>query len=370
MAAALLPLLLGLAGCGNGGTTAGDQEEEQAVVLVPSEVAVVDSARLGETVVVSGSLEPYQVVNLTAQVPGTVQRIRVDRGTAVSEGEVLAVIRAEGIRGQAEGARAAVAAAESQVALARQQLESARKLYEAGAMSEIQFESAKAGYDAAEAQLAAARAQELGAGEAAARTQVRAPMEGVVSARFAEEGEPVNPGQPLFTVVDPSILELHGQVSVDDAAQVRPGQPVRFELRGRTTRHFEGTVARVEPVADPQTRQVGVYVRLRNPGGVVGGQYATGRIMTGAVDAAGLAVPEQAVRGTAANPYVLVVRDGRLVRQPVQLGVRDAALDMVAVRAGLEAGQQVLAAPGTDAVEGVPVRIQGDTVPPVGEEEV
>src|SRR5690606_13763425 len=127
--------------------------------------------------VLTGSLMPYRMVPVKAQVAGTVSEVRVDRGTRVRKGQVLATIDAEGIRGQA-------AAAEANLALATQRLESARILHEAGAMSDIDFNAAKAGYEAARAQAAAAAEQ-------AVNTTIVAPIDGVVSVRQVETGEAV-----------------------------------------------------------------------------------------------------------------------------------------------------------------------------------
>src|SRR5690606_23975999 len=114
--------------------------------------------------------------------------------------------------------------------------------------------------EAAQAQLASAQAQATGATEQARRTTVTAPFAGEVSKRTVNLGEAVNPGGTMFTVVNSSILELAGQVPVDQAAQVREGMPVVFTLDAYPGREFSGTVARVSPVADPGTRQVGVVM--------------------------------------------------------------------------------------------------------------
>src|SRR5690606_2133122 len=225
----------------------------------------------------------------------------------------------------AAGAQAGVAAAEAQMALAARQLESARTLHQAGAMSEIDFRGAQTQYEAAQAQLAAARAQAVGAGEQARRATVTAPFAGEVSQRQANEGEAVNPGQPIFTVVDTRILELAGQVPVNEAALVRAGQPVEFTLSAYPGRSFRGEVARVEPTADPETRQVGVYVRLPNADrALVGGLFATGRILTGATSNS-VAVPVAAVRTQGNETFVWVIENGTAVRRPVTLGTRDEA---------------------------------------------
>ncbi len=360
-------LVLAAAGCGGGEGEAAEAgaaaEQENVVVLGPRDVAPVEATQLAAGVALTGSLEPFRVAEVKAQVPGVVRGLEVDRGSRVGAGQVLARIEAQGIQSQAAGARSGVAAAQAQLSLARRQLESARTLYQAGALSELDFRAAEAQFQAAQAQLAAARSNATGASEQAGRTAVTAPFAGSVSARTVNEGEAVNPGQTVLTVVNSDFLELRGQVPVDQANQVRPGQPAEFSLTAFPGRTFGGTVARVDPVADAATRQVGVTLRLRNPGELIAGMFASGRVVTGG-DRQTLVVPAAAVRGQGTEQHVLAVVGDSVVRRPVTLGARDDARGVVAVQSGLQAGERVIVSPGTVAA-GAKVRVQaaGATAP-------
>ena len=353
-------MLMTACGGGNSDETAA-AAEEQPLVLSDQDVASAKLASVAGGAVITGSLQPAWMVTISAQVPGTMQRIAVDRGTAVREGQVLAVIQAEGIRAAAEGARAGVAAAEANLAVARQRLESAETLRKAGAMSEIDFKAAAAGYEAARAQLAAARAQAAGAIEAAVTATIRAPMNGVINSRSVEVGENVNPGQELFTLVRSDELELSGQVPLEAAASIRPGQPVIFSLPAYPNRDFRGSVSRIEPMANPQTRQVGVYVRMKNPGGIVGGQFATGRILAESTQEATV-IPEAAVRGAGNDTHVMVIQNNRVAKRLVTLGAADPSTGMVAVSSGLQPGEMVIVA-ATAIDEGTRVQIGSTPAP-------
>jgi membrane fusion protein (multidrug efflux system) len=350
----ILAGVLLLAACG------GKKEETAAteappLVLSDQDVAAAQLSTLMGGAVLTGSLQPAWIVKISAQVPGTIARIAVDRGVAVREGQVLAVVQAEGIRGAAEGARAGVLAAEANLAVARQRMESAETLRRAGAMSEIDYKAAAAGYEAARAQVAAARAQAAGAIEAAVSATIRAPMNGVINSRTVEVGENVNPGQEIFTLVRSDELELSGQVALEAAATIRPGQAVTFTLPAYPGRDFRGTVSRIEPMANPQTRQVGVYLRMKNPGGIVGGQFATGRIMGQSAQET-VVIPEVAVRGGVNDKHVLVIQNGRVVRRKVTLGANDPSSGLVAVSNGLQAGELVITA-STAIEEGARVQV-------------
>jgi RND family efflux transporter MFP subunit len=357
-----LALAAVLAACGGDGRGAAaearaDTAAAAAVVLAPSDVAVARTAELQGGVALTGTLEPGRVAEVKAQVAGVLEGLTVDRGSAVREGQVLARIEAQGVTSQAGGARAQVAAAEAALAQARRQLESSRTLHEAGALSEIAFRAAETQEQAARAQVAAARAAAAGAGEMAARTRVVAPVTGRVSDRRVNGGEAVSVGDVLLTVVDSRTLELRGQVPVEQAARVRAGQPATFTLTAYPGRAFAGTVARVDPVADPGTRQVGVTLRLPNPdGALIGGMFAAGRVATGDVRTA-VTVPAAAVRGSGGATFVWVVRDGAVARRAVTVGERDDARGIVALASGLAAGEQVIVAPG-EVEEGARVTVR------------
>jgi multidrug efflux pump subunit AcrA (membrane-fusion protein) len=114
-------------------------------------------------------------------------------------------------------------------------------------------------------------------------------------------------------------------------------------------------------MANAQTRQVGVYVRMKNPGGIVGGQFATGRIIGQATKEATV-IPEAAVRGAGSDTHVLVIQNGRVAKRPISVGGADPSTGMVAVSAGLQPGEMVIVA-STIIEAGARVQI-GSSAPP------
>lgn len=355
-------LILPVACGGNGEEATQAQEGPQAVVLQPTDIAVVQRTRITGGIVLTGTLNPERIVEVRTQVPGIIGRLAVDRGDPIRPGQLIAVVEAEGIRSAAAGALAQVSAAEANLALARQRLQSARTLHERGAISQIDLQAAEAAYEAAVGQLAAARAQASSASESARRANITSPIGGEVSNRHVNQGEAVSSGDPLVTVVNTTQLELAGQVPVQSAARVQRGQTVEFTVDAYPGQVFEGVVARVDPTADPATRQVGVYLRLPNPNGrIVGGVFATGRVLSEVADSV-LAVPSGAVRTQDEGTYVWLIEQKHLTRRPVVTGVRDDATGLVEIVSGLRAGDRVLAVPGA-MQEGTPVRFSNEGGP-------
>jgi RND family efflux transporter MFP subunit len=336
-----------------------EPEAATPIVLSAQDVAVARIADVTTGVLLTGTLEPAERAAVTAQVAGRLGPFSVDRGSRVSRGQRLTTIEASGVRSQVAGARASVAAAEAQLAVARTQREGQQRLYEAGAISRVQYENAQATYAAAEAQVAAARAQAAVANEAASYTVVTAPLTGVVSERPAESGEAVASGDPILTIVNTTTLELAGRIPVDEAGSVRVGQPVT-SLDAFPGREFLGSVARKDPAADPSTRQVGIYVRLPNPRGeITAGQFARGQVRGDRVQGA-VTIPVTAVQGSGENTAVFVIDNNVLVRRAVTLGPHDEAAGMVAVTTGIRAGERVLARPTPSIADGQPVVIGSD----------
>ena len=350
----MLALVVALASCGRAqkpGAAAGDSLTSGTgapLMLGADDVAVVTESRLASGVQISGPLDPVVSVDIKAQIDGTLQDLHVDRGSAVTKGQSLAIIEGAGLEGSA--AKAAIASAQADLAVADQNYTAAQKLYAAGAISQLDLKTAAAQQQGAAARLENARTQAAIAEENLKYANVTSPITGSVSARVVEGGQAVRKGDQLFTLVDTRVLELKGRIGVDDAAGVRVGQKVTFTLDAVPGRIFDGRIARIDPLADPGTRQVGVYAQLQNGDHrLVAGQYAHGRIALGGATSQGLAVPSSAVRtGEDGSHSVLVIRDGHVTKRPVEIGATDDVNGLTIITNGLQKGEQVIA--GTAAI--------------------
>ena len=233
----------------------------------------------------------------------------VDRGSRIRRGAPLALLE----RGTA---RAQVASAAAAVASAERDLEAADTLYKAGAVSERDYTQARTALDAARAQLVQAR-------ETLRRNTIESPITGVVSDRVVSSGEAIRVGDRLFTVVDSDTLELAGQVGPDEIGSVHIGDRAVLRLESYPDRRIEGRVARIEPVANVETRQVGVYVHVPNRAHeLVAGLFATGTILSRDDTAGGpvLAIPTSAVLEQQGAAIVFAIEQDTLNRRQVALG--------------------------------------------------
>jgi RND family efflux transporter MFP subunit len=190
-------------------------------------------------------------------------------------------------------------------------------------------------------------------------------MAGIVSERAVSGGDVVQPGSPLFTIVDPRSMRLEGGVASNELRLVEVGAPVEFTVNGYPDRVFVGRVERISPTVDPATGQVQVAVTIPNAGGdLVGGLFAEGRIASEAVT--GIVVPIGAVDLTRQSPSVLRVRGGVVELVPVEVGIRDEQSERIAIVAGVEAGDTLLVGAALGMTAGTPVRIQAIETSPTG----
>jgi membrane fusion protein (multidrug efflux system) len=348
--------LLVMAACSREGDAAPAARAPEVLILGPEAAAVVQQEEIRTGPQLSGSLSAAREAQVRAQVGGQVLAVYAEQGQAVRAGQPLARIDASALVDAASSARTGVASAQTALEVARRNYERAQTLNQAGAMSDRDLETARAQLSQAQAQAAGARSQQASAQKQLGNTEVRSPIDGVVSVRPVSVGDVVQPGGALFTVVDPHSMRLEASVPADQLGQLRLGSTVRFTVNGYPGRTFTGTVQRISPAADPQTRQVPVVVTVPNgEGALVAGLYAEGRVESQVRQ--GMMIPASAIDERGVTPTVLRLKGGRTERVTVQTGARDPETERVEVTAGLAPGDTVLVGAALGTAPGTPVRI-------------
>jgi RND family efflux transporter MFP subunit len=354
---ALLALFAAVVGaCKNGDAAADTTATANAVLLGPENVMVVKAEQIRTGPTLSGAIQAEREATVRAEIQAAVLETFAEAGQRVAAGAVLGRLDDTGIRDQELSARAQVATAQNAYDIAKRELERAEALEKAGAIATRELERARNGALAAETQLANARAMHVSAQKQLSRTRIAAPFSGVVSARQANAGDIVSPGAPLFTIVDPSTMRLEASVPAQAISLVRVGLPVEFTVSGYPTRRFTGRVTRVNPTADPTTRQVRIIATIPNAGAaLVSGLFAEGRVSAETRTAP--VVPISSVDERGVRPWVMRIKNGRVERVEIEVGLRDDQEETVEVRAGLVPGDTVLLGTARGLTAGTPVRV-------------
>jgi membrane fusion protein (multidrug efflux system) len=349
-------LLLALATACRGGDASADTTAANNAVLVgPENVIVVTAEEIRTGPTLSGAIQAEREATIRAEVPAAVVQTYAEPGQRVPAGAVLARLDATGIRDQALSARAAVATAQNAYAIAKRELERAEALEKAGAIAQRDLERARNGALAAETQLANAQALNASAQQQLSRTQIVAPFAGVVSARQANAGDIVAPGAALFTIIDPATMRLEASVPAQSLGLVRVGLPVTFTVTGYESQRFTGRITRVNPTADPATRQVRLIATIPNAGSLVSGLFAEGRIASETRTAPTIPIASVDERGV--RPWVMRIKNGKVEKVEIELGLRDEQTESVEVRSGVIPGDTVLLGTARGLTPGTPVKV-------------
>ena len=343
--------------------SAAETTKLETITVGMENIAVVNTSTIMSGPAVSGTLEPEREAVLRAQVPGSVLQTYADQGQAVSPGTVLARIDATGIQDAYTSARAGVVAARNAADIASKDLARNEKLLAAGAIAERDIEQSRRSAIAAQAALEDANSRLATASRQYRSATVTAPFGGIVSERPVSPGDVVQPGSALFTIVDPSSMRLEASVPAEQLSLIRVGVPVVFTVNGYPGRQFVGHIVRVNPTADPTTRQVRIYVSIPNAGRtLVGGLFASGRVST--ASKTGMVVPASAVDVRGTSPMVTRVKGGKVEKVQVQIGLTDKNSETTEILSGLQAGDTVLLGAAQGITSGTPVKVTAPATAP------
>ncbi len=310
--------------------------------------AVVEYRELTHVAAAEGLVEAVRQSTLAAQVAGRIVALNVNAGDSVRAGQVLAQI-------DPRSAAEAEVASQSQVREARANLANVKAKYERSKQLLAQRFVSQAAVDQAEAEYLAAQEQTTAAianaGQAATTrsfTTITAPYAGIVAATEVEVGDMAMPGRPLLTIFDPRELRVAATLPQAVLAQARLDVEVTVEIPtlGRTLTARRVTVV---PVADARTHTTRVRLALPEVEGLLPGQFARTRFVTGHTRA--LVIPEAGVlrRSEVTAVYVLD-RSGAARLRQVRLGERTGD-GLIEVLAGLAPGERVSLEPVRAGIE-------------------
>jgi RND family efflux transporter MFP subunit len=351
---ALLASLL-LAGCKS-------RAEETSAAPPPAllgveNIAVADTATLMAGPVISGTLTPELGATVRAEITGTMVEVDADQGMTVKKGQVLGRIDDAALRDAFLSARAGLRTAESNLELQQHNLERTERLHAAGAVADRELETAQLTVKNAEGAAADARSRTTTARRQLDKATLRAPFSGIVSESKVSEGDVVSSGTELFSVVDPSTMRLEAAVPVERLSQVKQGMPVQFTVTGYADREFDGRIERVNPVVDPATRQVRVIVTIPNATlSLVAGLFAQGSVATESRHA--VVVPSDAVDRRGVRPVVVRLKQGRVEKVDVEIGLDDTVNERTEITSGLAAGDTVLMGAAQGLTPGTVARVR------------
>jgi RND family efflux transporter MFP subunit len=354
-----------LAACGKSGpdqgkgpaeTSRAEAKKNATLQVSPEDLVTVQTDALASGPVITGSIEPERKADLRAEVGAVVIQVLKENGEAVRKGDLLVRLDDTSIRDSLASANEAVRASQQALDQADRMLKRNKTLLASGMTSAQAMEDAEVRYNNAQSDLVAAKARAATAQQQLARTSVRAPFDGIVSDRKVSNGDTAQIGKELIKVIDPNSMRFEGLVSADKIGTVKVGQNVQFRVNGYPGQTFAGKVKRVDPAANPVTRQVEVLVNFADKAQPkVAGLYAEGRVEAEARDT--LMIPDSSLVRAGDNTYTWRIKDNVLRKADLTIGTRDARTGQWEVSKGLVAGDRVLRAPASSFRDGQKVEL-------------
>ncbi len=324
----------------------------------------------------SGYVVARRKAVVSAKIQGRLSELRVEEGSAVRNGEVIARLESLDYEAAVARSRAALLHAQADLAENQRQLRLSDDLAKQGVLDADQRDAAASRVRLAEAALAQAKA-DLDFNEAQLQnTLIRAPFSGVVVKKMAEVGEsvaPIPPGVNISTssgaivaLADLATLEVEADVAEANVAKVANGQPAEVTVEAIPDKRYKAVLRQVIPTADRTKATVMVKVTILDKDKDLKPEMsakvtflepdkkpaAAANLTSSPV----VLVPREAVASRGDKQLVFLVREGKAVARPVVLGTERKG--QVIVKEGLSGGETLVARPPDDLKDGAVVRVK------------
>ena len=369
---ALSLAMLSLApGCKKDAPAQGGKGAGRGPIQFPVEVAAVEARDVEYAVSAVGAVEAFESVQITARVPGALEKVSFAEGQAVKKGDTLAEIEPARYAIAVRAAEAALQKAQAALVEAKAGAERRAEVnaQSPGLLPAEQLETYQARAATAQADVAAAKAALDQAQLNQRDAYVRAPMDGILQTRTVQTGQYVQPGVVLATLLRREPLLLRFNVPAADVTRITPGMPARFTVRSDGGQ-YEAKITYVSASADAQSRMVAVTAEVTGDAAqkLRPGAFATVSVPVESRGGSPV-IPQTAIRPSERGFLAFVVADNKARERILELGLRTPD-GRVEVKEGLKPGE-TLVVRGAEALrDGVAVRIEQERPKPkvVGEQ--
>ena len=324
----------------------------------------------------SGYVVARRKAVVSAKIQGRLAELRVEEGSQVRQGDIIARLDSADYQAQMDVARAQVQHAEADLAEQQRQQRITQNLAQAHVVSQDQLDAASSRVRLSEAALAQSRAG-LAVSEANYQnTLIRAPFSGVVVKKMAEVGEsvaPIPPGVNISTasgaivaLADMATLEVEVDVSESNVARLQPNQPAEVSVEAFPDRNYRAVLRQVIPTADRTKATVMVKVTILDKDKDLKPEMTAKATFlepakkgTAPLDSSKpiVSVPKDAITTRAGKSVVFEVRDGKKVYElPITAGIENQ--DQVVIKQGLAGSETLVLHPSDKLKEGDVVKIK------------
>jgi membrane fusion protein, multidrug efflux system len=333
---------------------------DPVLALAALDVASAGPATLSQTVAIAGTVEAARQAVVRSRHAGTATGMVKRAGDRVQAGERLARVDSDELRLRIAERESTIRQAQAQLSVAESARAQQRSLSDRGFISKAAFDAADSSYISARSAFENAKTQMDVAKSALAETVLTAPISGVIAKRSVEPGERISNEMAVFTLIDPSSLEVVVQMGAERVAELKIGQTAKFQLDSSGAA-IVGTLSRIIPTTGSAARTVETRFSLPANSGVPAGAFLAGQLQI-AQNVVPIAIPRAALKTDVNGSYVWVVLDNKATRKRVKIAINsDEANPLAPISEGLAAGATVLTLRGVEPNEGQSVLMPGAT---------
>jgi HlyD family secretion protein len=346
------------------------------VQTVRAQVSQPGQASAGSAVLTaSGYVVARRKAVVSAKIQGRLADLKVEEGSQVREGEIIARLESVDYEAQVQRARAQVQRAEADLGEARRQTRVAENLSRENVLSRDELEASQSRVKVAEANLAQARADQEFAAAQLQNTLIRAPFSGVVVRKMAEVGEsvaPIPPGVNLSTssgaivaLADLATLEVEADVAEANVARLADEQPAEVTVEAFPQDRYKAVLRQVIPTADRTKATVQVKVTILDKDPKLKPEMSAKvtfleRVEKAAADAPPpaptVSVPSEAVVTRNGKQVVFELREKVVKERPIVAGPERQG--QYTVKEGLSGGEILVSRPPESLKDGDEVKIK------------
>ena len=324
------------------------------------ETGTVTRMEFHDQITLVGRTQALANSQIVAEVSGRVVRIDASEGTWVGRGQALVSIDPRRIQYALDAKTAEVAQAQAQAELARKNLDRSRNLHGQTLVSEGKLDEDEANATRAAEWFKQMVAQQKQLALDLDNCSIRAPYSGYTARQLIDVGEWVNPGTPVYELVDLNKLKVNVDLPERYFGHVEIGSSVSITVSGNTGAPVTGKVTGIAPNASEDTHTYRVIVAVDNRDKRLGGGMLVRATVSLADKHESLAISKDAVVRQGMQTMVYTIADGKAVPIPVTIGSMSG--DMIAVSGeGLSEGTLLVVRGNERIFPGSPVRTGDDT---------
>jgi len=344
-------------GSGNGAAVAtATKPGERPIELIAAELHTIKPRGLVDVVRFTGTTQPVDQTIVKGRVAGRLAEVLVREGDRVTKGQVLARFETNELQSRVNERQSALDAARADARWTARDLGDKETLAKRNIVSQSALDAARSSAENKASMVSVSEAQLEIAQRNLSDAEVKAPFDGVVGERIANQGESLPIDGKILALLDTSHVEVAAQMPAADVVRLKVGQPATLTLEGFGDREFQGGITRISPTAQAGSRSIPVYVEITDRHDALrGGLFAMGSVVV-AEKGHALAVPAAAMRKDEQGDYVLAVENNVLVKKPVGAVRTWSRGELVEVK-GLESGMTIVSAPLPGLKAGQPVKV-------------